>query len=230
MRYGGHVSARSFLVAVIAVLFACLLLVATVSCRRRDSGAAPDAGAASASPPRPSSPATVASQPAPPSVVDAGAAPESLPPGLDFDDQFAFGGFDAGIGDRALLTVDAGFAAYDNERFGFHLDVPKALRAMPEPTNGDGQQWRLGNLVSLTASGMINVIELRPACARSKHVTARTEAKESCFATGKRDGFIFWERFAVKNEVMYSLRFQYVEALKETMDPIVTRVNRSWTY
>jgi hypothetical protein len=108
--------------------------------------------------------------------------------------------------------------------------VPNGLTAMPAPENGDGMQWRLGHLVAMSASGMSNVIELRPACARSPSVTAHKETATSCWATGKRDGFIFWERFAIENEVMYSVRFQYAESLKATMDPIVTRVNASWKY
>jgi hypothetical protein len=72
---------------------------------------------------------------------------------------------DAGTSDGAPLRAGtAKYAPYANARFGFSVDVPTALRAMPEPMNGDGLQWRLGNMVAITASGM-NAGGMRPSCA-----------------------------------------------------------------
>lgn len=223
----------------LAVVALGLSLPAMASCARNQAPRETDAGsklevAAPAASVRPAPSAAAPTRP-----VDASAAAASpsstssrtvASPGSDFDDLFAYGAYDAGVGDPAKLTRDAGFHAYVNARFGFSVDVPNGLTAMPEPDNGDGMQWRLGHLVAMSASGMINVIELRPACARSPNVTAHKETATSCWATGKRDGFIFWERFVVSNEVMYSVRLQYAESLKATMDPIVSRVNASWKY
>jgi hypothetical protein len=55
---------------------------------------------------------------------------------------------------------------------------------------------------------------------------AHHESKNGCCATGKADGFILWARVAHSKGAEYSLRFQYVEALKTEMDPIVTHVRR----
>ena len=44
----------------------------------------------------------------------------------------------------------------------------------------------------------------------------------------KRGGFIFWQRERLEQNVVYSLRFQYKEALKDWMAPIVEHVNASW--
>ncbi len=158
-----------------------------------------------------------------------GPAPSAV---IDFEDEFAYGGpaADAGVADAGALAASRGrYKRYTNPRFGFHVDVPVPLEPMPEPTNGDGMQWRLGNLVVMTASGMNAIDGVAPTCASSSHVTAHDETATSCFATGKANGFIYWQREKIEDGVLYSLRLQYVEALKETMDPFVVHANASWT-
>lgn len=66
------------------------------------------------------------------------------------------------------------------------------------------------------------------ACANSKNVTGHSETKRACWATGMRSGFIYWERQRLDHDVVYSLRFQYRESLKDRMAPIVEHVNASW--
>jgi hypothetical protein len=168
-----------------------------------------------------------------PPVLDATIAkPDDDAGANDFEDQFAYGEFDAGKGDPSMLTKKSGFDPYANPRFGFSLDVPRALDAMPAPDNGDGMQWRLGSLVSMTASGMNYMPELggTPLCTISKSVVAHNESKSGCFSTGKHDGFIFWERYVIARDIVFSLRFQYAESVKGAMDPIVTHVNASWKH
>jgi hypothetical protein len=148
---------------------------------------------------------------------------------VDFEDQFSYGLVDAGDGDATRLTGVAGVDRYENPRFGFRLDVPRALTAMPPPENGDGMQWRLGRLVAMTASGMWNGPDhAPPTCAASPNVMGSSRSAASCWATGRRDGYVFWEKSVVKGDVLYSLRFQYVDAVKEAMDSVVAGVTKSW--
>jgi hypothetical protein len=176
--------------------------------------------------------APVASASAAPRVIDAAVAKTDVDAGAnDFEDESDYGEYDAGKADPSMLTKKPGFDSYANPRFGFSLDVPRALAAMPPPDNGDGQQWRLGNSIVMTASGMNWVPEYGNAmCASSKNVVAHQESKSACFSTGKRDGIIYWERHVVAREIDFSLRFQYAESLKSAMDPIVTHVNASWLH
>jgi hypothetical protein len=160
--------------------------------------------------------APVADVPAPPHVYD-------------FEDERGYGLLDAGAGDPSSLKTRLGYASYRNGRFGFVLDVPRALDAVEPPTNGDGQQWRLGRFVILTASG-ISWPEPGPMCPSSANVVAHTETATTCWATGTRDGYIFWYKAVVAHGVQYSLRFQYKQELKTAMDPIVTHVNASWRF
>jgi hypothetical protein len=154
--------------------------------------------------------------------------PIASPDVIDFEDQLSED--DAGSADPSTLPSKPKYARYRNGRFGFSLDVPTAFVADEPPFNGDGQRWRIPGLVAVVSSGFPAIPELGPSCPNSKHVLARSETSTSCWATGKRDGFIFWERSVIAAGVDYSLRFQYVESLKEQMDPIVTHVNKSWTF
>jgi hypothetical protein len=198
-------------------------------------------GKASSSPappgsPSPASPGGTPSAPPPRGDASSAPAPRSdapsppaEPDAHDFENQLAGVDPSAGVGDASLLARKPGYTTYANGRFGFSLDVPRAFTAMPGPANGDGLQWRLGNQAAMTASGMHWSTDIEgPLCATSSHVTARKETKTSCWATGKRDGFIFWERAVVSRGVLYTLRFQYAESLKATLDPVVTHVNGSW--
>jgi hypothetical protein len=182
----------------------------------------------SAAPSAPTARVTPAVTPAVPSSPPS-SPPFALPePARDFEDQFTYGTIDAGAGDSRLLATRPEYERYGNPRFGFWLDAPKTLVAMEAPTNGDGQQWRLGKRVAMTASGMYSPYDGAPECASSANVTGHRETKNMCWATGKRGGYIFWERSIVKNGVLFSLRFQYEDSLKEAMDPIVGHVNASW--
>jgi len=199
-----------------------LALVSVIACTK-GSPAPPDGSNRRDAPSATSPPAPVA--PAPSTTAMAAAVETN-----DFEDALVYGGYDAGPGDPSLLAKEPGYEAYGNPRFGFSLDVPKALTAMPEPDNGDGMQWRLGNLVVMTASGMYYQPELGLSCPTSKNVTAHRATKTTCWATGKRDGVIYWEKEVFARDTLFSLRFQYAESLKAQMDGIVTHVNASWNH
>lgn len=198
------------------------LLAALSACKGSSPQATPDAGA-----PIASAAATSPVRDAHAIVEDAGAPPITDPDVVDFEDQLVYGEIDAGEGDPGLLAKKTGYAKYRNARFGFGLDVPRALTAMPAPENGDGMQWRLGRQVAMTASGIRDMGYPLP-CTKSPSVTARKETKDTCWATGTKDGYIFWEKRVLRGALFFSLRIQYLEELKETLDPIVTHVNASW--
>lgn len=149
----------------------------------------------------------------------------------DFEDQFEYGMYDAGVGDAGTLAKKLGYDSYTNDRFGFSLDVPRGMTPMPAPDNSDGMQWRVGHLFAMTASGMNYMPDLgMPLCPDSKNVTAHNKSKSGCFSTGRRDRTIFWERHVIAREIDFSLRFQYAESLKDQLDAIVTHVNASWKH
>lgn len=204
---------------------------AAKSARPPPSTAIVPGAAPSAREPPPS--ATASAGAAAASASDAAADSASAPPAeaetREFEDELSDGGLDAGAGNARAITSRVWYAPYANGRFAFLVDVPTALRAMPEPADGDGQQWRLGHLVAMTASGAY-AQPGDPRCPSSPHVTAHTESKTACFATGKLHGYIYWERHVVAHGIDYSLRFQYAQGLKSAMDRVIARVNRSWLF
>lgn len=168
-----------------------------------------------------------------PVVVDAGrnAAYDSGAGEHDFEDMFVYGGadaLDAGPDDPTALKKTQKYELYANPRFHFTVDIPTSFVAMEEPMNGDGRQWRVGKLAVITASGIDNLGEPL-VCPSSKNVTAHRNGKNSCWVTGKKDGFIHWEHIVRNGGEDHSLRFQYAESLKEVMDPIVKHVSSSWS-
>ena len=173
-------------------------------------------------------PSASASAPDPP--PSASVAPAASPSAFEseFEDQFLGANFDAGASDPKRLTDRPGYDAYANGRYGYTVDVPLSFVAMPDPMNmnKDGRQWRLGHLAAMSISATRDNLVLK--CPRSPDVTAHTETTTSCFSSGKRDAAIFWERQVLSRGALYTLRIQYLETVKASMEPIVTHINASW--
>jgi hypothetical protein len=148
----------------------------------------------------------------------------------ELEDQFLGANFDAGASDPARLTARPGYDAYANGRYGYTVDVPLAFVAMPDPMNmnKDGRQWRLGHLAAMSVSGTRDNLVLK--CPHSPDVTTHKETESSCFSTGKRDATTFWEREVITRNALYTLRIQYLDSVKASMEPIVTHINASWQF
>jgi hypothetical protein len=160
--------------------------------------------------------------------VSAVASVSATPEASDFEDQFLRGRFDAGASDPTRLA--AKYEAYANGRYGYTVDVPESFVAMPDPMNQDGRHWRLGRLAAVTVSGKKADADTKVSCPSSPDVMEHGEKATACWATGKHDGWIFWQREALAHGTLYLLQIQYVETLKVSMDPIVKHVNASWQY
>ena len=112
----------------------------------------------------------------------------------------------------------------------YSVDVPRALEKTEDFEDGDGAQWQLGSLVAMRASAMNAPTDFAITCARSANVVAHRETPNMCWASGKRDGYVFWQRTDRTSFGVASLELEYVESLKTAMDPIVTHVNASWSF
>ncbi len=127
------------------------------------------------------------------------------------------------------------YVEYGNPRFAFSVDAPAFFHEEPAPTNGDGQEWTWGSHARMTASGMhggfMTIADLcqRPPDEKARR-KARTETKTMCWVTGVTGGRIYWEKTVLSGPFLYSLRFEYDEALKTAFDPLVAHVNASWHY
>ena len=141
-----------------------IIALSLAACRSHGDDSASVAPAQTVEIARQTTPSSIPPSRAPAQATPIAKAEEStdaamLAESVEFDNDFEYGEFDAGAADAAALhSTPMHYAEYVNPRFGFGVDAPTAFRAMEEPINGDGQQWRLGNLAVMSASGM-NAIE-----------------------------------------------------------------------
>ncbi|WP_181166855.1 hypothetical protein [Mesorhizobium sp. B2-8-3] len=128
---------------------------------------------------------------------------------------------------------------YVNARFGQSCTFPDEIfdKPMPEPENGDGQQWLSADRASLTCSGIYNVDNDTPQgfVAQEKastepgyKVTYSKTGKDWAVLSGTRDGKIFYERRLFgKDDVIRTVWIEYPAALKAKYDPLVGAIANS---
>ena len=121
------------------------------------------------------------------------------------------------------------YATYSNARFGFAVQHPTFMTALPAPTNGDGQEWVWGNRAKMTVSGTNNVDNATPAgfcddAAKRKGNSGKIVNNGACLVTGKMNGKIWWEKTHFVADKEISIRLEYDETLKTNFDPIIHQV------
>ena len=149
----------------------------------------------------------------------------------------------------AVGAGELDWETYVNSRFGFSIDIPAGfLRPLPPPPNGDGLGFENAERnVAVSVFGAMNALELTfdqyyqealddPQLGR---VTYKRKTERWFVLSGYRtvegpDGLqdvIFYQRLAIDDAgaAISGLNIVFPPVLKETMDPIVTRMSRSLT-
>jgi hypothetical protein len=128
---------------------------------------------------------------------------------------------------------------YLNARFGQSCTFPDDIfsKAMPEPENGDGQQWLSADGASLTCSGIYNVdgdtpqgfIDAEKASTEPGYkVTYGKAGKNWAVLSGTKDGKIFYERRLFgKDDVIRTVWIEYPSELKTKYDPLAGAIAKS---
>lgn len=121
------------------------------------------------------------------------------------------------------------YATYSNARFGFAVQHPTFMTALPPPTNGDGQEWAWGNRAKMTASGMNNATNetVQAYCdeaAKRKGNSGKIVNNGACLVTGKLNGKIWWEKTHFVGDTEITIRLEYDEQFKTNFDPIIHQV------
>ena len=128
---------------------------------------------------------------------------------------------------------------YVNARFGQSCTFPDEIfnNAMPEPENGDGQQWLSVDGASLTCSGIYNVDNDTPQgfVAQEKSstepdykVTYSKTGKNWAVLSGTKDGKVFYERRLFgKDDVIRTVWVEYPASLKAKYDPLAGAIAKS---
>jgi hypothetical protein len=137
-----------------------------------------------------------------------------------------------------IATTDAIAApfTYTNARFGTVCTFPDEIFTdrLPEPENGDGQQWLSADGASLICSGIFNIDDDTPkgfvAAEKASEgpnykITYSKTGKDWAVLSGLKDGTIFYERRLFgKDGVIRTVWIGYPPALKSKYDPLVGAV------
>ena len=136
-------------------------------------------------------------------------------------------------------TATAKPFTYVNARFGQSCTFPDEVfsRPMPEPENGDGQQWLSTDGASLTCSGIYNVdndtprgfVDGEKASAEPGYkVTYSKTGKNWAVLSGTKGGNIFYERRLFgKDDVIRTVWIEYPPALKAKYDPLAGSIAKN---
>jgi hypothetical protein len=136
----------------------------------------------------------------------------------------------------AAIATTGAIAApftYTNARFGTVCTFPDEIFTdrLPEPENGDGQQWLSADGASLICSGIFNIDDDTPkgfvAAEKAREgpsykITYSRTGKNWAVLSGLKDETIFYERrlFGMDG-VIRSVWINYPPALKSKYDPLV---------
>jgi hypothetical protein len=136
----------------------------------------------------------------------------------------------------AAIATTGAIAApftYTNARFGTVCTFPDEIFTdrLPEPENGDGQQWLSADGASLICSGIFNIDDDTPkgfvAAEKARggpsyKITYSRTGKDWAVLSGLKDETIFYERrlFGMDG-VIRSVWINYPPALKSKYDPLV---------
>jgi hypothetical protein len=149
----------------------------------------------------------------------------------------------------AVEAQNLDWRPYVNERFGYSIDIPAGfLRPLPPPENGDGLAFESADgQVSVSVFGSNNALAwsfdeyFEAALAREDLGRVTYQRKDDSWyvlsgyrpaPTSKWTGeVIFYERVAIDSSgsAISGLLILFPPAMKEFMDPIVTRLSRSLT-
>jgi hypothetical protein len=143
-----------------------------------------------------------------------------------------------------LLGIGAGAPAYHtyhNARFGYRIDYPAELRPQPEAQNGDGRRFvSADGRTTLSAYAGYNALDGGLAAERQisrqgwqeQHATItldqRTGGGTGYVLSGQVKDAIFYQKTALKGNVLSTFIWQYPAARKAAMDAVIQHTIRSW--
>jgi hypothetical protein len=122
---------------------------------------------------------------------------------------------------------------YVNARFGTVCTFPDQIfsKRMPEPENGDGQQWLSADGANIACYGSYNagddtpdsVVEEEKASTEPGYkVTYSKTGKNWAVVSGTKGDNIFYERSVFgKEDVIHTVRIEYPTSFKSKYDPLV---------
>ncbi|AZO12847.1 hypothetical protein EN817_01965 [Mesorhizobium sp. M3A.F.Ca.ET.174.01.1.1] len=139
----------------------------------------------------------------------------------------------------AATTAIAKPFTYVNARFGTSCTFPDEIFSdpLPEPENGDGQQWLSADGASLTCSGIYNVDNDTPGSfvagekagsGPSHKITYSKTGRDWAVLSGINGDKVFYERRLFgKDGVIRTVWIEYPSSLKAKYDPLAGAIAAS---
>lgn len=142
-----------------------------------------------------------------------------------------------------LLAASAAKAddwlVYQNDRYGTTIDYPPIFKMQPPPDADDGRKFKSADGADFTVSASYAAIDFTLATYRDfivKHldpgstITYETRGGNWFVISGTRGDRIFYEKHLLshKGEMNEDFVISYPAALKQTYDPIVARMAKSF--
>jgi hypothetical protein len=128
---------------------------------------------------------------------------------------------------------------YQNDRYGTTIDYPDFFQAQPPPDADDGRKFKSADGADFTVSAIYNTLDFTLAKYRDFIVTNLDPGEVIAYQaqgdhwfviSGTKGADIFYERHLLSHGTQMTEDFvmSYPAALKQTYDPIVARMAKSF--
>lgn len=128
---------------------------------------------------------------------------------------------------------------YQNDRYGTTIDYPGLFKAEPPPDNDDGRRFKSADGAEFAVFASYGALDFDLAGYQKsilerldpgKAVTYQAHGEDWFVISGTQGDGIFYERYMLSHgkEMAEGFVMSYPAALKETYDPIVARMAKSF--
>ena len=129
--------------------------------------------------------------------------------------------------------------SYHNDRYGTTIDYPDIFKAEPPPDNNDGRKFMAADGAEFSVYASYNSLDFDLAefhdftiknLDPKATVTYQARGKDWFVVSGTNGGSIFYERETLSHKAQMTEGFlmTYPSSLKQTYDPIVARMTKSF--
>ena len=134
-----------------------------------------------------------------------------------------------------VLAPPVTYVPFANARYNFSVDRPTFLTPQRPPDNGDGQEFRAGEIV-MRAYGEMNtdgstaesVLKSFLKIAKDGKVSLGVATNGWYALSYSKDGIVHYDKSFVGRDTMRTIEFEYPIAQQARMGPVVTHVVRSF--
>jgi hypothetical protein len=128
---------------------------------------------------------------------------------------------------------------YHNDRYGTTIDYPDFFKAQPPPGSDDGREFKSADGADFTVSALYNALDFDLAKYRDfivknldpgAIVTYQAHGGDWFVVSGTKGADIFYQRHLLSHggQMTEDFDISYPAALKQTYDPIVARMTKSF--